>query len=42
MVPNALGELMSKGNADQKGKVVAAFMKMKKFDVAGLEAAFNS
>lgn len=32
---------MSKGTAKQKEQVVQAFMKMKKFDVAGLEEAFN-
>ncbi len=42
VVPKALGELMSKGTDEQSGKVVQAFMKMKKFDIAGLEAAFNS
>lgn len=41
VVPKALGELMSKGSDKQKGQIVQAFMKMKKFDVAGLEKAFN-
>ncbi len=42
VVPKALGELMSKGNSEQKGRVVQAFMKMKKFDVAGLVKAFGA
>lgn len=41
IVPNALEELMSKGDEKQKGQVVQAFLKMKKFDIAGLEKAFN-
>ncbi len=41
VVPNALGELMSKGDEEQRGRVTQAFLKMKKFDIAGLEEAFR-
>lgn len=41
VVPKELGELMSKGSDEQKARIVQAFMKMKKFDIAGLETAFN-
>ncbi|MEN9647610.1 MAG: hypothetical protein RLY57_414 [Candidatus Parcubacteria bacterium] len=41
VVPNTLSELMEKGDADQKSRVVQAFMKMKKFDIKGLENAFE-
>ena len=40
VVPKALGELMSKADAKQKGDITQAFLKMKKFDIAGLEKAF--
>jgi predicted 3-demethylubiquinone-9 3-methyltransferase (glyoxalase superfamily) len=39
VVPEALGRLMSGGDAAVTGRVVAAFMKMVKFDIAALEAA---
>lgn len=41
IVPTALGELMSKGDSEQKGRVVQAFLQMKKFDIKKLEEAFN-
>ncbi len=41
VVPKQLGELMSKGTPEQAAKVTQAFLKMKKFDIAGLEQAFN-
>jgi predicted 3-demethylubiquinone-9 3-methyltransferase (glyoxalase superfamily) len=41
VVPAALGRLMSAGTSEQSGRVMAAMMKMAKFDVAALEAAFN-
>ncbi|TFU05989.1 VOC family protein [Polymorphobacter arshaanensis] len=40
VVPAALGRLMSAGTPEQSGRVMAAMMKMRKFDVAALEAAF--
>lgn len=42
VVPNALDRLMSSGTKEQTERVVAAFMKMKKFDIAELEKAFNA
>lgn len=41
VVPTALGELMSKGNTEQRNRVTQAFMKMKKFDIKKLEEAFG-
>ena len=41
VVPNALSELLSKGDDEQRGRVTQAFLKMKKFDIAGLEEAFG-
>ena len=41
IVPKRLGELMSSDNSAGKGRVFGAFMKMSKFDIAALEAAFN-
>lgn len=39
IVPRALPRLMSSGNAEATGRVTAALMKMKKIDIAALEAA---
>lgn len=40
IVPTALGRMMSTGTKEQVGRVTAAFMQMKKFDIAALERAF--
>lgn len=40
VVPNTLSELMEKGDAEQNSRVVQAFLKMRKFDIKGLEDAF--
>jgi len=42
IVPKRLGELLSDPDQSKVEKVTAAFLKMKKFDIAGLEAAYNS
>jgi predicted 3-demethylubiquinone-9 3-methyltransferase (glyoxalase superfamily) len=39
--PTRLGEIMSTGTPDQINRVVQAFLKMKKFDLATLEAAYK-
>ncbi len=39
IVPRRLGELMSDGDPEKRERVVSAFLAMKKFDIAGLEAA---
>jgi predicted 3-demethylubiquinone-9 3-methyltransferase (glyoxalase superfamily) len=41
VVPTALGKMMNEGSKDQISRVTAAFMKMKKFDIAGLEEAYK-
>jgi predicted 3-demethylubiquinone-9 3-methyltransferase (glyoxalase superfamily) len=41
VVPKALGDLMSAGDAAQKTRVMGAMMKMKKMDIEGLQKAFN-
>ena len=40
IVPDALGRLMSSGTPEQSQRVVAAFLRMGKFDIAALEAAY--
>jgi predicted 3-demethylubiquinone-9 3-methyltransferase (glyoxalase superfamily) len=40
VVPAKMGELMS-GTPEQRGRVIAAFMKMTKFNIAEVEAAYN-
>jgi predicted 3-demethylubiquinone-9 3-methyltransferase (glyoxalase superfamily) len=40
IVPTAMGRMMSTGTKEQIARVTAAFMKMKKFNIAELEAAF--
>jgi predicted 3-demethylubiquinone-9 3-methyltransferase (glyoxalase superfamily) len=35
-----MDDMMSTGTADQKQRVTAAFLQMKKFDIATLEKAF--
>jgi len=39
VVPNALGELMGSGDEARRARVTAAFLSMKKFDIAALKAA---
>lgn len=41
VVPTALGELMSKSNDEQSGRITQAFLKMKKFDVQALMDAYE-
>jgi predicted 3-demethylubiquinone-9 3-methyltransferase (glyoxalase superfamily) len=41
IVPTAMGEMMAKGTKEQMDRVTQAFLKMKKFDIAQLEAAFE-
>ena len=40
IVPDAMDRMMSQGTPEQLGRVVQAFMSMKKFDLAALEAAY--
>ncbi|MFM2330510.1 MAG: hypothetical protein RLZZ26_17 [Candidatus Parcubacteria bacterium] len=42
VVPTAMDTMMASGDKGKIGKVTQAFLKMKKFDVAKLEEAFNS
>lgn len=39
--PNALDEMMTKGTPEQRDRVTQAFLKMKKFDLAELQKAFQ-
>ncbi|MBU5445698.1 VOC family protein [Paenibacillus sp. MSJ-34] len=39
--PNALDEMMTKGTPEQRERVTQAFLKMKKFDLAELQKAFQ-
>ena len=39
IVPTALGELMSKANDEERGKLTQAFLQMKKFDIKKLQSA---
>jgi predicted 3-demethylubiquinone-9 3-methyltransferase (glyoxalase superfamily) len=41
IVPTAMDEMMSKGTPEQIARVTQAFLKMKKFDIAVLEKAFE-
>ena len=41
IVPTALEKLMMKGTPEQRQRVTQAFLKMKKFDIKGLEEAFG-
>ena len=41
IIPDAMGELMSKSNQEQGERVMNAMLKMKKLIVADLEKAFN-
>jgi predicted 3-demethylubiquinone-9 3-methyltransferase (glyoxalase superfamily) len=40
VVPKSLNDLLSKGNQEQRARVTQAFLKMKKFNIQGLEDAF--
>jgi predicted 3-demethylubiquinone-9 3-methyltransferase (glyoxalase superfamily) len=42
IVPTRMNEMMSQGTPEQNKKVTEAFLKMKKFDIAKLEEAYNS
>jgi len=37
----AMGEIMTKGTREQVDRVTRAFLKMKKFDIAELQEAFE-
>lgn len=39
--PTAMGEMMTKGTPEQVARVTAAFLPMKKFDIAALKRAFE-
>jgi len=41
IVPAVMAEMMSKGTKEQIARVVQAFLPMKKFDIAKLEAAYK-
>lgn len=41
VVPSAMERMMSEGSKEQIARVTAAFMQMKKFDIAALEAAYK-
>ena len=41
IVPKVLFDMLSDSNAEKAGRVTGAFLKMKKFDIAGLERAFD-
>jgi len=41
IVPTAMDEMMSKGTPEQMRRVTEAFLKMKKFDLAELQKAYN-
>ncbi len=41
IVPTVMGEMMTSGSKEHMARVTAAFLKMKKFDIATLEAAYR-
>jgi predicted 3-demethylubiquinone-9 3-methyltransferase (glyoxalase superfamily) len=41
VVPTAMDEMMEKANPEQMARVTQAFLKMKKFDIAELEKAYQ-
>lgn len=41
IVPTALNKLMGSGDPEKTARVTEAFLKMKKFDIAQLQAAYN-
>jgi predicted 3-demethylubiquinone-9 3-methyltransferase (glyoxalase superfamily) len=42
VVPAAMGEMMRNGTGEQIARVTQAFLKMKKFDIAALQRAYDS
>ena len=42
IVPSAMEEMMTNGTKEQMARVTEAFLKMKKFDIAELQAAYDS
>ncbi len=42
IVPTIMNEMMGKGSNEQRDRVTQAFLKMKKFDISKLEAAYNA
>lgn len=41
IIPIAMGKMMASGDAEKMGRVTQAFLKMKKFDIALLQKAFD-
>jgi predicted 3-demethylubiquinone-9 3-methyltransferase (glyoxalase superfamily) len=41
IVPSIMGKMMGSGDMEATGRVTQAFLQMKKFDIAALEAAFK-
>jgi predicted 3-demethylubiquinone-9 3-methyltransferase (glyoxalase superfamily) len=41
VVPTAMDEMLQTGSSDQIARVTEAFLKMKKFDLAGLQSAYD-
>jgi len=41
IVPNMMDEMMQRGSPEQMARVTQAFLKMKKFDIAKLQSAFD-
>ncbi len=41
IVPTAMDEMMAAGSPEQMSRVTEAFLKMKKFDIAALQGAFE-
>ncbi|MDE3154321.1 MAG: VOC family protein [Acidobacteriota bacterium] len=42
VVPTIMGEMMQRGTKEQSGRVTAAFLKMKKFDITALKRAYEA
>ena len=42
VIPGSLGEFMTKGTPEQRNRVMAEVMQMKKFDIAKMRAAFDA
>jgi predicted 3-demethylubiquinone-9 3-methyltransferase (glyoxalase superfamily) len=41
IVPTSMNEMLEKGTPEQMARVTQAFLKMKKFDIAQLQDAFD-
>jgi predicted 3-demethylubiquinone-9 3-methyltransferase (glyoxalase superfamily) len=41
IVPTAMNEMLEKGTPEQLARVTQAFLRMKKFDIAELQKAFD-